>query len=82
MRQAFAATQLVGDTDTYYLFLKEISSDGDIQTVDVIFPTMPIFLYLNPDLLGRMLDPIFIYTEAGLFGQDYALHDLGYVSLA
>lgn len=39
---------------------------------------MPLWLYLNPDLLGRMLDPIFIYTEAGLFGQEYALHDLGF----
>lgn len=78
VRQAFAATQLVGTPETYYLFLKEISSDGDIQTSDVIFPTMPIFLYFNPDLLGRLLDPIFIYTEAGLFAPQYALHDLGF----
>ncbi|KAL1297628.1 hypothetical protein AAFC00_006185 [Neodothiora populina] len=78
VRQAFAATQLAGTNDSYYLFLKEISSDGDIQTVDVIFPSMPIFLYLNPDLLRNLLDPIFIYTEAGSFGEDYALHDLGF----
>lgn len=81
VRQAFAATQLVGTTNTYYLFLKEISSDGDVQTVDVIFPTMPIFLYFNPDLLRRLLDPIYIYTEAGIFGEQYALHDLGFVSI-
>lgn len=78
VRQAFAATQLVGTPETYYLFLKEISSDGDIQTTDVIFPSMPIWLYFNPDLLGRLLDPIYIYTEAGLFPQSYALHDLGF----
>ncbi|GAB7355712.1 hypothetical protein MBLNU459_g6411t1 [Dothideomycetes sp. NU459] len=78
VRQAFAATQLAGTTDTYYLFLKEISSDGDIQTVDVIFPSMPIFLYLNPDLVRLLLDPIFVYTEAGNFANQYALHDLGF----
>lgn len=81
VRQAFGATQLVGNETNYYLFLKEISSDSDIQTVDVIFPSMPIFLYFNPDLLKNLLDPIFIYTEAGLFGEQYALHDLGYVSV-
>jgi len=81
VRQAFAATQLVGSNGTTYLFLKEVSSDGDIQTVDVIFPTMPILLYFNPTLLKYLLDPIFIYTEAGLFGEQYALHDLGLVSL-
>lgn len=78
VRQAFAATQLAGTMQDYYLFLKEISSDGDIQTVDVIFPSMPIFLYLNPDLVRLLIDPIFVYTEAGNFANDYALHDLGY----
>jgi Domain of unknown function (DUF4965) len=43
-RQAFGATQLVGTTDQLYLFLKEISSDGNVQTVDVVFTAHPIFL--------------------------------------
>jgi len=28
--------------------MKEISSDGNINTVDVIMPAWPILLYLNP----------------------------------
>jgi hypothetical protein len=77
-RQAYGALQLAGNEQTNYVFLKEISSDSDIQTVDVIFPTMPIILYLNPSWLKLLLDPIFIYTEAGLFTQgSFALHDLG-----
>jgi hypothetical protein len=34
-----------------WYFMKEISSDGDISTADVIFPASPIFLYTNPYLL-------------------------------
>ena len=40
VRQAFGSMQLAanGTGDDYYVFLKEISSDGNIQTVDIIFP--------------------------------------------
>ncbi|KXT09457.1 hypothetical protein AC579_8671 [Pseudocercospora musae] len=32
-------------------FQKEISSNGNVNTVDVMFPAMPFFLYANPMLL-------------------------------
>ncbi|PMD18325.1 DUF1793-domain-containing protein [Hyaloscypha hepaticicola] len=76
-RQAFGAVQLCGTTAKPYLFLKEISSDGNIQTVDVLFPAMPIFLYSNPILVKYLLDPLFENQEAGQFPQTYAMHDLG-----
>lgn len=76
-RQAFGAVQLCGTPDKPYYFLKEISSDGNTQTIDVIFPAMPIFLYTNPILLKYMLDPLYENQEAGHFPQEYAIHDLG-----
>ncbi|ESZ97777.1 hypothetical protein SBOR_1838 [Sclerotinia borealis F-4128] len=76
-RQAFGAVQLCGTPDKPYYFLKEISSDGNTQTVDVIFPAMPIFLYSNPVLLKYLLDPLYENQEAGHFPQEYAIHDLG-----
>jgi hypothetical protein len=76
-RQAFGAVQLCGTKAKPYLFLKEISSDGNIQTVDVLFPAMPIFLYSNPILVKYLLDPLFENQEAGQFPQTYAMHDLG-----
>jgi len=76
-RQAFAAVQLCGTDAKPYLFLKEISSDGNIQTVDVLYPAMPIFLYSNPILVKYLLDPLFENQEAGQFPQTYAMHDLG-----
>ncbi|KAG9699873.1 DUF1793-domain-containing protein, partial [Aureobasidium melanogenum] len=77
VRQGFATTQLAGSQDSYYLFLKEISSNGDMQTVDVIFPAFPLFIYFNPDLGRLLLEPLFINQEAGNWPNAYAIHDLG-----
>jgi hypothetical protein len=76
-RQAFGSTQLAGTPDTPYLFLKEISSDGNAQTVDIIFPLHPILIYTNPMLLKLLLDPLFINQESGQYPNKYSMHDLG-----
>jgi hypothetical protein len=76
-RQSFGATQLVGTADKHFLFLKEISSNGNTQTVDVIFPASPIFYYTNPELVKLMLDPHFENQENGQYPNKYAIHDLG-----
>ncbi|TVY44587.1 Glutaminase A [Lachnellula occidentalis] len=76
-RQAFGAIQLVGNLTKQYLFLKEISSDGNIQTVDVIFPFHPILVYLKPELLKLLLDPLFENQESGQYPNMYSMHDIG-----
>lgn len=77
-RQAFGAVQLVGNLTKNYLFLKEISSDGNVQTVDVIFPFHPILLYLGKaNLLKLLLDPLFENQESGQYPNMYSMHDLG-----
>jgi hypothetical protein len=76
-RQAFGGTQLAGTPDKMYLFLKEISSDGNFQTVDVFFPMHPILMYTNPTLLKLMLDPLYDYQESGQYPRTSAVHDLG-----
>lgn len=76
-RQAFGATQLCGTDDNKLLFLKEISSDGNMNTVDVVFPAYPIFLYSNPELLKLVLEPLYENQEAGKYPNAYAMHDMG-----
>ena len=78
VRQAWGATQFCGDDSTQYIFLKEISSDGDIQTVDVIFPFWPIISYMNPSWGKLLLDPLYINQDAGLWPNTYSIHDLGF----
>lgn len=76
-RQAFAATQLVGTEAKPYMFMKEISSNGNVQTVDVVFPLHPIVLYSNPMLLKILLDPHFEIQESGQYPNKSAMHDIG-----
>lgn len=77
VRQTFGALQYAGTSSKPYIFLKEISSNSDIQTVDVIFPAYPIILYLNPSLGRYLLDPLFENQESGAYPNAWAIHDLG-----
>lgn len=76
-RQAFGATQLCGTEDKMYLFLKEISSDGNVNTVDVTFPAYPFFIYTNPEYLKLVLEPLYENQEAGKYPNKWAMHDMG-----
>ncbi|KAJ4395919.1 hypothetical protein N0V93_000135 [Gnomoniopsis smithogilvyi] len=58
VRQVFGATAPAVGSEQTYIFMKEISSDGDTNTADVIFPAMPIFLYLNETWIKLLLDPL------------------------
>lgn len=76
-RQVLGATQFSGTPDNPILFLKEISSNGNFQTVDVIFPAFPFFLYTNPQWLAFLLEPLLEHQLSGQYPNNYSMHDLG-----
>ncbi|WP_377267171.1 glutaminase domain-containing protein [Peterkaempfera sp. SMS 1(5)a] len=77
LRQAYAGTELVSRDGAPWAFLKEISSDGNVSTIDVTYPAMPVFLALDPAYLGLLLAPLLDYPEHGGWPKAYAEHDLG-----
>ncbi|KAL8280409.1 hypothetical protein RQP46_007057 [Phenoliferia psychrophenolica] len=58
-------------------FMKEISSDGNVDTIDVLFPSWPAVLYLAPVWGRYLLEPLYRYQASGLYPHKYSIHDLG-----
>ncbi len=82
-RQAIAAHKLVADANgDPMLFAKENFSNGCIATVDVFYPSAPIFLFFAPKLLEAQLLPVLEYSSLARWKFPFSPHDLGQYPLA
>ncbi len=77
-RQAWSAHKLVASpAGEPWFFSKENFSNGCIATVDVTYPSAPIMLLFQPELLKGLCTPICEYALGGKWPYNYAPHDLG-----
>lgn len=78
LRQSIAAHKLVENKKGELLFLsKECCSNGCIGTVDITYPSMPLYLKYNPELVKSMIIPIFTFARMPVWKYDFAPHDVG-----
>jgi hypothetical protein len=76
-RQAVVAHKLVESPDGDLLLFAEA-----MGVIDVFYPTAPLFLYYNPELVKALMNPVFYYTESGKWKKIYPPHDVGNYPLA
>lgn len=81
-RQTVAGHKLTCHDGQLLFFSKENFSNGCIATVDVTYPSIPLFLLYEPRLVEGMLEPVFTMVDKGLWEYEFAPHDVGRYPLA
>ncbi len=77
-RQVIAAHKLVLDENGDILYIsKECNSNGCAATVDVSYPSIPMYLIYNPELVKGMMRPVYKFAESDMWKFDFAPHDVG-----
>jgi len=77
-RHTIAAHKLIATPDGKMALLsKENNSNGCIGTVDVSYPSTPMFLKYCPELVNALCLPILEFANMPVWEFDFAPHDVG-----
>ena len=82
-RQVNAAHKLFTDSKGNLMFMsRENNSGGFINTLDVTYPSQPLYWIYSPALAKAMITPVFEYSALGKWNYDFPNHDLGHYPIA
>lgn len=77
-RQSICAHKLIADQDGKPVFLsKENDSNGCIGTADVSYPSIPLYLIYQPELVRGLCRGIFKFANMPVWKFGFAPHDIG-----
>lgn len=65
------------DTSDPWAFYKEISSDGNVCSLDSMYHLLPILKVIAPRYIKRLLEPYLAYLKTGGWPHPWAVHDIG-----
>lgn len=54
-----------------------ITSIRSVNSVDVLYASFPVYLYLNPAIIGYLLRPLLLAQDTSEYTQPYAAQNLG-----
>lgn len=78
-RQTNAAHKLFTDSKGNLMFMsRENNSGGFINTLDVTYPSQPLYWTYSTALAKAMITPVFEYSALGKWKYDFPNHDLGH----
>ncbi len=77
-RHTICAHKLIATPKGDMAFIsKENDSNGCMATADVSYPSIPMFLKYNPELINAMARPILEFAAMPVWTDDFAPHDVG-----
>ena len=77
-RHVISAHKLFTDNQGRLMFFsKENNSNGSINTVDLTYPSAPLFLVYNPELAKAMMTSIFESAKSRRWNKPFPQHDMG-----
>ncbi len=77
-RHTICAHKLIATPNGEMAFIsKENDSNGCMATADVSYPSIPLFLKYNPELVNAMVRPILEFAAMPVWTDDFAPHDIG-----
>ena len=77
-RHTLCAHKLIATPKGEMAFLsKENDSNGCLGTVDVSYPSIPMFLKYNPELVNALCRPALEFASMPVWTEDFAPHDVG-----
>ncbi|KAJ3478653.1 hypothetical protein NLI96_g9611 [Meripilus lineatus] len=68
----------MSDIQTY---MKDVGSSRRVNPVEVLFDSLPFFLYMNSSYCGHLLSPLLEFQNSRRWSQPYAARDLGKTTL-
>ncbi|KAL2355587.1 hypothetical protein BJ546DRAFT_825851, partial [Cryomyces antarcticus] len=81
LRHAFGAIGITIPKDTLdtnvMMFMKEISSNDNVNTTDVLLPSSPVFCVLAPEYIHLLLEPVVQYLSTAAWPLNHTIHDIG-----